>query len=362
MSKHETRKTRQSNPLNLFLRFCLIPFISLVLLNISCSRQITEPVDDSTPGRRDYVWTADSIKIPFNLLQRIWGSSPTDIWAVGPGGGLDQTIWHYDGTKWKTDGVSRNIAPWSVFGFANNDVWICGEEGKIWHFDGSNWQQSGQFQTNDISAIMEDIWGITPSDIYATGFTMINNNRLAIIMHYNGKSWENCNVPKINYELNRVVGIHVDSGKRMAILGFAPGSLNGLFIFDGGSSLVRIYEAADEISTWNYCQNINNELFYTIGNTINTYSGNSFHRFLQIDNSKFGCQIFGRSRKDIFIRMFDGIAHYNGSDIQYLYKFTGNISIRDAAVFDNEVFFLASDLTNDFNIIYHGKLQRFERK
>jgi hypothetical protein len=357
MLKHDTRKTRQSKPLTLLLHVYPILIISFMLLNISCSRQITEPVDDSTPGRRDYVWTVDTIQIPFNLLQRMWGSSPTDVWAVGPGGGLDQTIWHFDGTKWKTDGVSRNIAPWSVFGFASNDVWICGEEGKIWHFDGSNWQQSGQFQPNDISAIIEDIWGTTPSDIYATGFTMINNNRLAIIMHYDGKSWGNCSIPKFNYELNRVKGIRVGSEKQVAILGFTLSSLTGLFIFDGGNSLVKIYEAADGISTWAFCQSINNELYYVKGNIISTYSNSSFHLFLQVNDSEFGCQIFGRNRKDIFIRMFDGIAHYNGTDIQYLYKFIGNISILDAAIFDNEIFFLAYDKNNDDNLIYHGKLQ-----
>jgi hypothetical protein len=314
-------------------------------------------VDDSTPGRRDYVWTVDTVKIPMTLLYRIWGSSPSDVWAVGPGGGLDQTIWHYDGVKWKTDGVSRNIAPRSVFGFSNNDVWICGQEGKIWHFNGSNWQQSGQYQTNNNTTFLEDMWGTSSNDLYAMGFTISDEEMVSIITHYDGKSWKNYNIPTFNYEFNRVKGIHIGSEKHIAILGYTLSSLVGLFLFDGINTVQKIYEATNGVSTWAICQNINNELFYTIGNTINTYSNNSFHRFLQVSDSEFGGQIFGRNRKDIFIRMFDGIAHYNGSDIQYLYKFNGNISILDAAIFDREIFFLAYDKTNDDNLVFHGKLK-----
>ncbi len=328
---------------------------------LSCSRQITEPVDDSAPGRRDYVWTVDTIKIPFTLLNRIWGSSPADVWAVGPGGGLDRTIWHYDGTKWKTDGVSRNINPWAVFGFSNNDVWICGEEGKIWHFDGSHWQQSGQYQFNETSTIIEDMWGTSSNDLYAIGFSTVDNNKVAIILHFDGGLWENCSIPIINYELNRIKGIHLKSGERFAITGYKQVSiLNlrvGLFIFDGPNSLRQIYEADDEISTWATCQSIENEFFFTKGNTIYTFPDNTFRSFLRISEVEFGCQIFGRSKKDIFIRMFNGISHYNGTDIQYLYKFTNDISILDATIFENEVFFLANDFTNNSNLIFHGKLK-----
>lgn len=269
-SKNQSKTSLKYSPKKHLLQILSYICIAVLFVNISCSRQITEPVDDPTPGRRDYVWTVDTVKIPFNLLQRIWGSSPTDVWAVGPGGGLDQTIWHYDGTKWRTDGISRNIAPWSIFGFASNDVWICGEDGKIWHYDGSTWQQSGQYKTNNISRI-EDIWGTSSCDLYVMGFTFADVKLISIIMHYDGQTWKICNIPDFNYEMNRAKGIRVGSKKTIAILGFTDNSLTGLFLFDGTNSIRKIYEAADKVATWALCQNIDNELFYTIGNTINTY-------------------------------------------------------------------------------------------
>ena len=41
---------------------------------------------------------------------------------------------------------------------------------------------------------------------------------------------------------------------------------------------------------------------------------------LDINEPNFLGQIFGRSEKDILLLMSDGIAHYNGIDVQYLKK------------------------------------------
>ena len=79
--------------LKVFLLLTL-PFLA----QLSCNT--TEPTDELKPGRRDYTWAVDTVKIPFNYLRRFWGSSPNDVWAVGSGGGLDQTIWHFDGNGW----------------------------------------------------------------------------------------------------------------------------------------------------------------------------------------------------------------------------------------------------------------------
>jgi len=78
-----------------FFSFILI---SIFLLNSGCKKNATEPIsEDLQPGRRDYVWTVDTLNYPYNTIVKIWGSSPTDVWAVSPGGDLDKTIFHFDG-------------------------------------------------------------------------------------------------------------------------------------------------------------------------------------------------------------------------------------------------------------------------
>ncbi len=60
--------------------------------------------------------------------------------------------------------------------------------------------------------------------------------------------------------------------------------------------------------------------------------------------------------------MTDGLAHYNGTDVKYLFHFTlGEVKpwtqIFGAALFDNDVFFLVYEPTTHLNLIYHGILK-----
>ena len=70
--------------------------ISLLSLT-NCKENSINGDDNLEPGRRDYTWTVDTLNIPFTSLTRIWGSSPMDVWAIGPGGDADKTIYHFDG-------------------------------------------------------------------------------------------------------------------------------------------------------------------------------------------------------------------------------------------------------------------------
>lgn len=72
-------------------------------------------------------------------------------------------------------------------------------------------------------------------------------------------------------------------------------------------------------------------------------------------------EFWGRSTKDIFLLMTDGLAHYNGDNIEYLFYFTfANdkpwTQIYGAAIFENEVFFTIYEPPTDLKLIYHGKL------
>ena len=58
-----------------------VVLITIVLLNLGCKKTLIGPVQD-IPGRRDYIWTVDTLNYPYNTIYRIWGSSPTDVWAV----------------------------------------------------------------------------------------------------------------------------------------------------------------------------------------------------------------------------------------------------------------------------------------
>ncbi len=57
--------------------------------------------------------------------------------------------------------------------------------------------------------------------------------------------------------------------------------------------------------------------------------------------------------------MTDGLAHYNGSDIQYLFYFntTPRTQIFGVALFEKEVFFLVYESQTRLSMSYHGKIE-----
>jgi hypothetical protein len=58
-----------------------------------------------------------------------------------------------------------------------------------------------------------------------------------------------------------------------------------------------------------------------------------------IQNALAGNAIEARGIKDVFVAMFDGVAQYNGNDLQYLFQFSNpNIRIDFIKAFPNCIF------------------------
>lgn len=70
----------------------------------------------------------------------IWGSSPSDMWAVG--GASDATggfAWRLNAGVWEPEpslpaDVEANAAIWKVFGFGADDAWLVGSNGVALHW------------------------------------------------------------------------------------------------------------------------------------------------------------------------------------------------------------------------------------
>ncbi|MFO0596106.1 MAG: hypothetical protein U0228_12395 [Myxococcaceae bacterium] len=94
----------------------------------------------------------------------LWGSSPTDVYAVGAGtSGRRGFLWHYDGTAW-SDVALPNDVPLTagetpglvkIWGTGANDVWAVGGNGLILH--------------------KTDAWAVVPNDRHDTFFTVNGN-------------------------------------------------------------------------------------------------------------------------------------------------------------------------------------------
>ncbi|MDT3695715.1 MAG: hypothetical protein ROY99_04930 [Ignavibacterium sp.] len=335
--------------------FLSLFLIALFVLTISCNT--TEPTDNIKPGRRDYTWKVDTLDIPFTTLQRIWGSSPDDVWAIGPGGDKDKTIYHFDGKKWKTDGISRPLAPTSIFGFAPDNVWIGGRGGEIWHFNGFNLSKIFTMNITGYNFYgFENIWGDAINNVYAVGYAEDGVTYKGIIALYDGVTWENLDIPIIKNSFIKIQrGIKSNNNYFILAYRFEQFAEDTSYIYEfDGLNLNKIYQGITTTQELAELACINGKIYIREGYNIFEYNNKKLDLLFKLPAE---ASISGRNIKDIFLAKIDGIAHYNGSDIQYLYHFGNNISLSGEVIFDNEIFFLAYDFNNSLNLVFRGKLK-----
>ena len=324
----------------------------------SCKSPTGPKQDNLQPGRRDYTWTVDTLNIPYTVLESIWGSSPTDVWAVGPGGDKDKTLYHFTGQQWINDGISRPLDPCAVFGFSQNDVWF-GASNTIWHYDGNSISDFQDYTISNcwIAGILH-IWGVNPNNVYAAGFADSNTIHRGTIQHFGGTRWQTEYLSKKNEEYVRIFQDAINNN--IYVLSFKNNENNNtdstiIYQFDG-KNVKEIYSSDFLAGHFSNLSVIASRVYFVLDNGVYLYN-NGFTLQFNVGNQSFDRNISGRNREDIFLSMRDGIAHYNGTDVQYLYHFHKGIQMSGApAIFDKEVFFLAYDFVNNLNLIIRGKL------
>jgi hypothetical protein len=299
-----------------------------------------------------------------NDLQSIWGSSPSDVWTVGPGGSYDSRLFHYDGSKW--DRWTVICKGRTLFGFSKNNVWMAGDEGEIWHFDGAAWKQSFVYSpTNAYSVYISNIWGTAPNNVYAVGgiFYDSQNTQRGFILHYDGKKWQELFKAGFYSQFQRIRKENENIYIQAIKLGYSVSDTTEFYQFTG-NKLTRIFsEANDKIYTANL-NLIGDKVYFVIGHDVYRYEAGflgikKFVKIFSFNNPNFGYQVYGRNEKDVFVRMFNGIAHFDGTDLVYMHTFDNNFtSINNIpAIFENEVFFCVADYVNKVNFVLSGKLK-----
>ena len=131
-----------------------------------------------------------------NAILSVWGTSPSEVWAVGRNG----VAMHFDGQSWTapnkfpTDKSLRG-----VWGNAANNYWAVGEGGTILHYDGTSWQP----QTSGTLNKLYSVWGSGSTDIWAVG-------EVGTVLHYDGAAWTLTGAPTSG-TLARVFGSSPDN-------------------------------------------------------------------------------------------------------------------------------------------------------
>jgi hypothetical protein len=342
--------------LKVFLLLCLP-----ILTQLSCNT--TEPTDDLKPGRRDYTWTLDTLDTQANRIQSIWGSSPNDVWAVGPGGlSANERVWHFDGNAWQPYQQVLPTSPECIYGIDQNNIWIGGSDGKIFRFNGTVWNQVNSIVRSDTSGNwINYIWGDSPQVIYALGRAYLTNEPLprSFILHFNGSNWK-----EIYFSPKQLQFFSIrKENNKLFLSGLIKTNTvepDTLFLYKMENNIVNeIYRnTMDKVAFMNLSQ-IGDKSYFLIGQDLCEYVNGIFTKVISFSEPMFGYQAYGRSKKDIFLRMKDGLAHYNGDNVEYLFHFSNNYTsiLNEPLLLEKEVFFVVHDNLNDYNLILRGKLK-----
>ncbi|MBN2341541.1 MAG: hypothetical protein JXX29_14275 [Deltaproteobacteria bacterium] len=146
------------------------------------------------------VWRQIKLDTHMNL-NGIWGTSPTNIYAVGAVAFHGDTIesgrassalgivLHFDGKHWQPiPDEAAGASSWNdVWVSETGEVFVVGDEGAILHFDTRQWT----FQETQTDEIFNGVFGTSSSDVLAVGHN-------GAVSHYNGKRWRSWGEKPIN--------------------------------------------------------------------------------------------------------------------------------------------------------------------
>ena len=97
-------------------------------------------------------------------LGGVWGSSGSDVYAVGVSG----TVVHYDGDSWESLNIGTTKHFQSVWGYSSQDIFVVGWDSSIFYYDGSTWSS----MENSVTSQLCDVRGYTDSPVVIPSHSM----------------------------------------------------------------------------------------------------------------------------------------------------------------------------------------------
>jgi hypothetical protein len=112
-------------------------------------------------------------------FRALWGTGPSDVWAVGSGG----MIQHKDATGWNevTSGTTQDLT--AIWGASATELFVVGRAGTILKGDGKSFSKLASGVSSDLQAL----WGSSATDVWAAG---LDGN----LLHFDGTAWSKANL------------------------------------------------------------------------------------------------------------------------------------------------------------------------
>ncbi|MBX3224752.1 MAG: hypothetical protein KF795_29820 [Labilithrix sp.] len=132
------------------------------------------------PSCADFPWCPVPTNVSaFAALTSVWGSSKTDVWAVGSNG----TVVHWDGATWTLAPTPTSFYPPkapvkntfnAIWGSGPNDVWIASATDAVFHARGyagaaTEWENARLPIEEGLDVPVFTIWGSSAADVRLAG-------------------------------------------------------------------------------------------------------------------------------------------------------------------------------------------------
>jgi hypothetical protein len=160
-----------------------------------------------------------------NSFSAVKAFSATDVWAIGRAGdsfsGATLAM-HWNGTGWTTaatpsPGTRDNILT-RVSGSGPNDLWAVGYYRDLpygnravhslaLHWNGSSWSRVATPDVGPIQTFLKDVVALSPTNAWAVGYASGGiNGTTAVVLHWNGTAWSVSAAPALG-ALNSVAAV-----------------------------------------------------------------------------------------------------------------------------------------------------------
>ena len=121
-------------------------------------------------------------------ITAIYGFSKNDVWVAGAyiaDPFFYPLFGHWNGSKWEKTVLSISGVIGALWGTSPTNLYAVGSGGMILHYDGSYWTQMNS--GTNIRAL-SDIWGFSDNAIYASGYDASSGR--GVLLYYNGTTWK----------------------------------------------------------------------------------------------------------------------------------------------------------------------------
>jgi hypothetical protein len=183
-----------------------------------------------------------------STLTGVSAVSDSDLWAIGSicGYNTETLAEHWDGTKWAAvptpnePGADTSTLV-AVAAVSSNDAWAVGnyqEGGSAYqwdtlaeHWDGTRWSivESPNVSGADANYLTA-IAAVSPTDVWAVGFSEINITDVPLIEHYDGQGWTIVRSPHPPpSEFNELYAVTAVSANDVWAVGYENENSNGQY-------------------------------------------------------------------------------------------------------------------------------------